>query len=89
MSNSYFLVIDCVYDFEFEVFGIVLVWHVADDDALKQIFVDASGGYVIDDSLHTLHEVVGVPVVAVMNEEPYSDCQCLTLVGVLEVMAGA
>ncbi len=87
--NSYRLIVDCVDDFEFEVFGIVLVCHIAVYDALKQIFVDASGCYVIDDSLHTLHEVVGVPVVAVMNEKTYSDCQCHTLVGVLEVMTGA
>lgn len=26
-------------DFEFEVFGIVLVCHVAGDDALKQIYL--------------------------------------------------
>ena len=60
-------------DFEFEVFGIVLVCHVAGDYALKQIFVNASGGNVVDDCFHTLHEVVGVPVVAVMYEEPDTD----------------
>ena len=60
-------------DFEFEVFGIVLVCHVAGDNALKQIFVDASCSDVIDDCFNTLHEVVGVPVVAVMYEEPDTD----------------
>ena len=75
-------------DFEFEVFGIVLVCHVAGDDALKQIFVYTSGGDVIDDGFHTLHEVVGMPVVAVMNEEPDTYSQSHTFIGVLEIMTG-
>lgn len=44
---------------------------------------------MVDDGFHTLHEVVGVPVVTVMNEEPNADCECHTLVGVLEIMTGA
>lgn len=84
-----FFAVNCVDDFEFEVFGVVFVCHVAGDDALKQIFVYASGGDVIDDGFHTLHEVVGLPVVVVMNEEPDSYCQGDTLVGILEIMTGA
>ena len=76
-------------DFKFEVFGIVLICHITKYDALKQIFVDASGSDVVYNCFHALHEIVGVPVVAVMNKEPYSDCQCHTLVGILEIMAGA
>ena len=89
LVNSFFLIIYGVDDFEFEAFGIVLVCHVAGDDALKQIFVYASGGDVVDDCFHALHEVVGVPVVAVMDKEPDPDSQCHTFVGVLEIMSGA
>ena len=60
-------------DFEFEGFGIVLVCHVAGDDALEQVFVDASGGNMVDYCLHALHEVVGVPIIAIMHEEPDAD----------------
>ena len=60
-------------DFEPEVFGIVLVCHVKGDNALKQIFVNASGGNVVDDCFHTLHEFVGVTILAVMYEEPDTD----------------
>lgn len=70
------LVIDCMDDFEFEGFGIVLVCHVAGDDALEEFFVDASGGDMVDDCFHALHEVVGMPIVAVMNEKPHADGQC-------------
>ena len=60
-------------DFEFEGFGIVLVCHVACDDAQEEFFVDASGGDMVDDCFHALHEVVGMPIVAVMNEKPDAD----------------
>lgn len=30
-------------NFEFEGFGIILVCHVAGDNALEEVFVDASG----------------------------------------------
>ena len=65
-----FLFVECVDYFEFEIFGIILVCHVAGNDALKQIFFNASSGNVIDDCLHTLHEVVGMPIISIMNEEP-------------------
>lgn len=81
------LIVDGVDDFEFEVFGVVFVRHVAGDDALEEVFVDASGCYVVDD--HALHEAVSVPVVAVMDEEPDTDCQGDTFIGVLEIMSGA
>lgn len=32
-----------MYNLEFEGFGIVLVCHVACDDAQEEVFVDASG----------------------------------------------
>ena len=41
---------------------------------------------MIDDCLHTLHEVVGVPIIAIMNEEPDTDSQCYTFVGILEII---
>lgn len=75
--------------FKFEGFGIVLVCHVVGDDALEQVFVDASGGNMVDDGFHALHEVVGMPIIAIMHEEPYTDCQCYPFVGVLEIMTGA
>lgn len=78
-----------MYDVKFEVFGVVFVCHVAGDDALKQVFVNASGGNVVYDCLHALHETVGVPVVTVMYKKPDADCQCHALVGVLEIMARA
>ena len=81
------LIIDSVYNFNLEVFGIVLVCHVAGDYALKQIFVDASGSNMVNDGLHALDEVVGVPVVAIMDEEPDTDCQGDTFVRILEIMA--
>ena len=43
---------------------------------------------MIDYCLHALHEVVGVPVVTIMNEKPDADGQCYSLVGVLKIMAG-
>lgn len=67
------LVIDGVDDFEFEGFGIIFVCHVAGDDAEEKVFVDASGSYMVDDCLHALHEVISMPIVAVMNEKPDSD----------------
>lgn len=76
-------------DFKFEGFGVILVRHVTGDDALKQVFINASGGNMIDDCFHALHEVVGVPIVAVMHEEPHSNCQSNTLVRVFEIMASA
>ena len=82
------MIIDGVYNINLEVFGIVLVCHVACDDALKEVFVDASSGDMIDDCFHALHEVVGVPEVAIMDEKPDSDCQGDTFVRILEIMAG-
>lgn len=76
-------------DFEFKVFGVVLVRHVTGDDALEKVFVYTPGGDVVYNRLHTLHEVVGVPIISVMNEKPHTDCQGNTLVGILEIMAGA
>ena len=70
----------CMYDFKFEIFGVVLVCHITGDDALKQVFIDASGCYMVDDGFHALHEVVCVTIVAVMNEKPNADCNCNTLV---------
>lgn len=35
-------------DFEFDVFGIILICHEAGDDTLEKIFVDASGSDVVD-----------------------------------------
>jgi len=84
-----YIIIYCVDDFEFEVFGIVFVCHVEGDDALKQIFVDASGGYMIDKCLHTLQEVASVPIMAVIKKKPGTDRQSHTFVGVLEIMTGA
>ncbi len=80
--------IHCVDDFEFEVFRIVLIRHVAGDDTLEKIFVNASGCDMVDDGLHALHEAIGVPIVAVMDEEPYADSQSNTFIGVLEIMSG-
>lgn len=37
------LIINRVDDFEFEVFGIILVCHVAGDYALEEVFVDTTG----------------------------------------------
>ena len=42
------LVVDSMDDFDFEGFGIVFVCHVAGYDALEQVFVDASGGNVVN-----------------------------------------
>lgn len=81
--------VDGVDDFEFEVFGIIFIFHEAGDNALEEFFVDATGGDMVDDCLHALHEVIGVPVVAVMNEEPDAYGQCYSLIGILEVMSGA
>lgn len=83
------LVVDCVDYFEFEGFGIILVCHVAGDDALEEVFVDTAGGNMVDDCFHALHETIGVPIIAVMNEKPDADCQCHPLVGILEIMTGA
>lgn len=83
------LVIYRVDDFEFEGFGIVLVCHVVGDDALEQVFVYASGGNMVDDSFHALHEVVGVPIIAVMHKELYTNRQGNSFVGILEIMTGA
>lgn len=80
---------DCVDNFELEIFGIVLVRHITCDNALEEVFVDASCCDVVDDCFHALHEVVGVPIVAVMHKEPHSDCQGNTLVGILKIVAGA
>ena len=83
------LVVDGMDDFEFEVFGIILVCHEAGDNALEKFFVDAAGGNMVDNCLHALHEIIGVPVVAVMHKKPYTDCQGNTFVRILEIMAGA
>lgn len=80
---------DCMDDVELEGFGVILVRHVTGDDALEQVFVNASGGNVVNDCLHALHKVVGVPIVAVMHEKPYTDCQCHSLVRVFEIMPSA
>lgn len=82
------MVIYSVNDFEFEVFGIILVCHEAGDNALEKVLVDATGGYMVDDCFHTLHEAIGVPIVAVMNEEPDTYGQCNSFVGILEIMSG-
>ena len=37
---------------------------------------------MLDDSLHALHEVVGVPMIAVMNENPDTDGQRHPLIGI-------
>lgn len=42
---------------------------------------------MVDDSLHALHEVVGVPMIAVMNENPDIDDQRHPLIGILEIMS--
>lgn len=76
-------------DFEFEVFGIILVCHEAGDNALEKFFVNATGGYMVDDCFHALHEAVGMPVVAIMYKKLDAHGQCYSLVGILEVMAGA
>ena len=80
---------DCMDDVELEGFGVILVRHVTGDDALEQVFVDASGGDMVDDCLHTPHEVVGVPIVAIMYEKPHTDGQSHTLVGILKIMTSA
>jgi hypothetical protein len=74
-------------DFEFEIFRIILVSHEAGDDALEEFFVDAAGGDMVDDCLHALHEIVSMPVVAVMNKKPDTYGQCYSLIGILEIMA--
>lgn len=71
--DAHWLIIDCVDDFEFEGFGIILVCHEAGDYALEQVFADASGGYMVDDCFHALHEAISVPVVAVMHKKPDTD----------------
>lgn len=76
-------------DVELEGFGVILVRHVTGDDALEQVFVDASGGDMVDDCFHALHETIGVPIVAVMNKEPDTYGQRHALVGILEIMTGA
>lgn len=75
-------------DVELEGFGVILVRHVTGDDALEQVFVDASGGDMVDDCFHALHETIGVPIIAVMHKKPDTDSQCHPLVGILEIMAG-
>lgn len=76
-------------DFEFEGFGIVFVCHKAGDDTLEEVFVDTTGCYVVDYRLHTLHEAIGVPIIAVMHKELNTYGQCKPFVGVLEIMSGA
>ena len=65
---------------EFEIFGIIFVCHEAGDYALEEFFVDTSGGYMVDYCLHALHEVICVPIVAVMNEKLDADCQSNPLI---------
>jgi hypothetical protein len=60
---------------EFEVFRIVLIIHEAGYNTLKQFFVYATGSYMIDNSLHALHEAVSMPIVAVIHKEPNADCK--------------
>ena len=76
-------------DFELEGFGVILVRHVTGDDTLEQVFVDASGGDMVDDCLRTVHEVVGVTIVAMMYEKPHTDGQSHTLVGIRIIMSSA
>lgn len=83
------LVVDGVDDFEFEIFGIILVCHEASDYALNKFFVDAAGGDMVDYCFHALHEAVGVPIVAVMHKKPNADCQRYPFIGILEIMSGA
>ena len=48
-----------------------------------------SGCYMVDNSLHTLHKVVCMPIVAVVHKKPYAEGQCNAFVGILEIMACA
>ena len=43
------LVIYCINDFYFEIFGVIIVCHIAYDDALENCLVNASCGNMIDD----------------------------------------
>lgn len=56
---------------------------------LENVFVNTSGSDMIYDCLYTLHETVGVPIMAVMNEGPDAYGQCHSLIGILEIMSGA
>lgn len=76
-------------NFEFKVFWIILICHETGDDALEEFFVYPAGVDMVDDCLHALHEVIGVQIVAVMNEKPDAYGQCYSLIGILEVMSGA
>ena len=78
-----------MYNLKFEGFRIILVCHEAGDNALEEFFVDASSGDMVDDCFHTLHEAIGVPIIAVMDEEPDAYGQSHTLIGILEIMSGA
>lgn len=73
--------------FKFEVFWLFFICHEAVDYTLEKVFVDAAGGYMVDDCFHTPHETVCMPVLAILDEEPYSDCQRHTLIGVLNIMS--
>lgn len=44
-------------DVEFEGFGVIFALHKAFDDALEQVFVNTSGGNMVDDGFHALHEI--------------------------------
>ena len=83
------MVIDGVDDFKFDRFGIIFVCHETGDDALEQVFVDASGGDMVDDCFHALHEAIGMPIITVMNKKPDTYGQCNPFVGILEIMSGA
>lgn len=82
--NTNPLIIYCMEDFKFKIFGIILVYHEASNNALEKFFVDAAGGYMVDDCVHVLHKVVGVPIIIVMNEESDTNSQCQPLIGILE-----
>ena len=62
-------------DVEFEVFRIVFIIHEAGYDALKQGLVYATGSYMVNNGLHTLHEAICVPIVAVIHKKPNADCK--------------
>lgn len=87
--NIYRMVIYRMDNLEFEVFGIVFVCHELGDDALKEFFVDAAGGDMVDNCFHALHEAIGMPIIAIMHKKPDTYGQCHSLIGILEIMASA
>lgn len=51
-------IIDGVDNFELVFFWVVFVCHVAGDNTINEIFVDASGGGVVDFRSHALHKTL-------------------------------